>query len=230
VDEYAVQQFILERFAALDLDPDHPPIVAVNANAANPHYAPGPDQSSPIRAGDMVLIDLWAKERATPGACFADITWTAFCGDEPPAKAQRIFEIVAAARDAAVAFVRERFAAGEPVYGYEVDDACRAVIQDAGYGEAFFHRTGHSLGTEVHFTGVNIDNLETQDRRRLMPGVLFTIEPGIYLPDDDFDGSMPAKGLGIRSEINCFVHEDRLEVTTLPLQGEVIKLDCAGNP
>ena len=230
VDEYAVQQFILERFAALDLDPDHPPIVAVNANAANPHYAPGPDQSSPNRAGDMVLIDLWAKERATPGACFADITWTAFCGDEPPAKAQRIFEIVAAARDAAVAFVRERFAAGEPVYGYEVDDACRAVIQDAGYGEAFFHRTGHSLGTEVHFPGVNIDNLETQDRRRLMPGVLFTIEPGIYLPDYDFDGSTPAKGLGIRSEINCFVHEDRLEVTTLPLQGEVIKLDCAGNP
>lgn len=225
IDEYAVQQFIMARFAALGLDPDHPPIVAVNANAANPHYAPGPDQSRPIRAGDMVLIDLWAKERATPGACFADITWTAFCGDEPPARAQRIFEIVAAARNAAVAFIQARFAAGEPVYGYEVDDACRAVIQDAGYGEAFFHRTGHSLGTEVHFTGVNIDNLETQDRRRLMPGVMFTVEPGIYLPDENFDGSPAAKGLGIRSEINCFVHKDGVEVTTLPLQEEIVRLE-----
>jgi len=224
IGEYDVQQFIMDRFAALDLDPDHAPIVAVNANAANPHYAPSESDSRAIHAGDMVLIDLWARERNSPHDCFADITWTAYCGAEPPQKARRVFAIAAAARDAAIAFIEERFTADEPVYGYEVDDACRAVIEEAGFGEHFFHRTGHSLGSEVHFTGVNIDNLETKDRRRLIPGVMFTIEPGIYLPDYDFDGSPAAKGLGIRSEVNCFVHEGGVEVTTLPLQTEIVAL------
>jgi Xaa-Pro aminopeptidase len=119
-------------------------------------------------------------------------------------------------------------AANQPVYGYAVDDACRAVIDAAGYGAAFFHRTGHSLGVRGHFNGVNIDNLETQDRRRLLPHLLFTIEPGIYLPDADFDGSGRARGLGIRSEINCLVTEDGLEVTTLPLQTEIVALMGGG--
>ncbi len=131
---------------------------------------------------------------------------------------------MAGGRDAAVALAQQRIAAGEPVYGYEVDDACRAVIAQAGYGDAFFHRTGHSLGTLGHFNGVNIDNYETQDRRALIPSIMFTIEPGIYLPSDDFDGSGLGKGIGIRSEINCFVHPHSLEVTTLPLQTEVLSL------
>jgi Xaa-Pro aminopeptidase len=224
ITEYDVQQFILERFAAADLDPDHPPIVAVNRHAADPHYAPTAARHSPIRLGDAVLIDLWARERGNPDACFADITWTAFCGAETPQRAADIFHLVAAARDAAVAFVQGKLSAGAEIHGFEVDDACRSVIQQAGYGEHFLHRTGHSLGSALHFTGVNIDNLETQDRRRLMPGVMFTIEPGIYLPDFNFDDSPEAKGLGIRSEINCIVHENRLEVTTLPLQTELTPL------
>lgn len=224
VTEYDVQQFIMAEFAERGLETDHPPLVAVNGNAANPHYAPTAERTAPIQVGDMVLIDLFARETNGPNACFADITWTAFCGERVPPKAAGIFAVVAAARDRAVAFVEERLAAGEAVYGYEVDDACRVVIAEAGYGDAFFHRTGHSLGSEVHFTGVNLDNLETQDRRRLVPGVLVTIEPGIYLPDFNFDDSPAPKGLGIRSEINCFVHEDRLEVTTLPMQTEIINL------
>jgi Xaa-Pro aminopeptidase len=224
VTEYEVQQLIMAEFAARNLDPDHPPIVAVNANAADPHYAPSAGRTTPIQPGDMVLIDLWARERNSPSDCFADITWTAYCGSEAPPEAERIFQVVRQARDQAVAFIDAQFAAGETVYGFEVDDACRTVIEEAGFGEHFIHRTGHSLGSDVHFTGVNIDNLETQDRRALIPGVMFTIEPGIYQPAFNFDESEVAKGLGIRSEINCVVHTGRLEVTTLPLQEEIVCL------
>ena len=129
--------------------------------------------------------------------------------------------MVAAARDRAVEFIQARLDAGEPVYGYEVDDASRQVIIDAGYGDFIMHRTGHSLGPTGHYIGVNIDNLESQDRRQLIPGVMFTIEPGIYMADFNFDDSSTSKGLGIRSEINCYMHADRVEVTTLPLQTEV---------
>ncbi len=221
--EYDVQQFILERFAALGLDPDHPPLVAVNRNAAIPHYAPDPQRNSPIQPGDMLLIDLWAKEPA-PQACFADITWVAYCGSQVPEKAQEVFQVVAAARDAAVQAIQEAIAAGRMLHGYEVDDMAREVIEKAGYGRGILHRTGHSLGPQIHWNGVNIDNLETQDRRKLIPGVMFTIEPGIYLPECDFDRSGQAKGLGIRSEINCIVHPDRLEITTVPLQKEIVPL------
>ena len=222
--EFEIQQLITEYFTANGCETDHPAIVSVNAHAADPHYAPTPATSRPIVSGDMVLIDLWARLAGDPTACYADITWTGYCGAQAPARASAIFAHVAAGRDAAVALAAQRIAAGEPVYGYEVDDACRAVIAAAGYGEAFFHRTGHSLGTLGHFNGVNIDNYETQDRRALIPGIMFTIEPGIYLPTYDFDGAGTAKGLGIRSEINCFVHPDRLEVTTLPLQTEILAL------
>jgi Xaa-Pro aminopeptidase len=137
---------------------------------------------------------------------------------------QEIFQLVSGGRNAAIRFIQQRLDAGEPVYGYEVDDACREVIAQSGYGERFIHRTGHSLGTTTHFNGVNIDNLETQDRRQLIPGVMFTIEPGIYLPHADFDGSTTPKGCGVRSEVNCLMHADRVEVTTLPLQTEIMAL------
>ena len=132
--------------------------------------------------------------------------------------------MLSTARDAAVTFCNERLGAGNTVHGYEVDDVCREVIADAGYGDAFFHRTGHSLGVTGHYNGVNIDNLETRDRRSLIPHVMFTVEPGIYLPDFNFDGSRAAKGIGLRTEINCLVLADRIEVTTLPLQKEIVTL------
>ncbi|RIK41213.1 MAG: hypothetical protein DCC55_12540 [Chloroflexi bacterium] len=222
--EWDVHQLICDQFAAHGMDLEFTPIVAVNRNAADPHYAPSAEHHSPIQNGDVVLIDLWNRVSADPYGCLADITWTAYCGGETPPKVREIFEIVARGRDTAVDFIQSRLAAGVPVYGYEVDDACRAVIEQAGYGPAFFHRTGHSLGWLDHFLGVNIDNLETQDRRQLMPGVLFTIEPGIYLPEFNFDESAPPKGLGIRSEINCTVTAGEVEITTLPLQAEVAAL------
>lgn len=222
--EYTVQQVITDFFVAHAMDYDHPAIVAVNAHAADPHYAPSAESHAPIGPGDMVLIDLWAREMHTPLDCFADITWVGYCGAEPPASARAVFEVVAAGRDAAVRYMQEHMATGATVYGYAVDDACRAVIADAGYGDAFFHRTGHSLGAKVHYNGINIDNLETQDRRSLIPHVMFTIEPGVYLPTCDFDGSGRHLGLGIRSEINCLVMPTGVEVTTLPLQTEIIAL------
>lgn len=222
--EYAVQQVITRHLDEHKMEYDHGAIVSVNGNAADPHYSPTADRHAPIGPGDMVLIDLWGRETRSPLDCFADITWTAYCGAEVPAFARQIFSVVASGRDAAVHAIQQQMAANQPVYGYAVDDACRAVIDAAGYGAAFFHRTGHSLGVRGHFNGVNIDNLETQDRRRLLPHLLFTIEPGIYLPDADFDGSGRARGLGIRSEINCLVTEHGLEVTTLPLQTEIVAL------
>jgi len=224
VTELDVQRLIADYFEANDLECDHPPIVAVNAHAANPHYAPSAATPTLIQPGDMVLIDLWARERRTAHDCYADITWVAYAGAEAPAAARRLFSVLSAARDAAVAFCNERLAAGQPVYGYEVDDACRQVIVDAGYGDAFFHRTGHSLGVTGHYNGVNIDNLETRDRRSLIPHVMFTVEPGLYLPAFDFDGSPAPKGIGLRTEINCLVLPDRVEVTTLPLQTEIVAL------
>ncbi len=224
ITEYAVQQFIVEQFRAAGLTWDHDPIVAVNGNAALPHYAPNAQQHSPIRTGDVLLIDLWAKESNGPADCYADVTWTAYCGDGPPRAASRVFEVVAQARDTALSVINRAFESGNTVHGYEVDEAVSAVIKGAGFGEGILHRTGHSLGPNTHWNGVNIDNVETQDRRTLIPGVMFTIEPGIYLPRLDFDGSGQPKGLGIRSEVNCIVHDGRLEVTTLPYQTELIPL------
>ena len=223
VTEYDAQQHIADLFVDAGMKPVRC-IVAVNANAADPHYFPGEGLHSPIREGDVVLIDLWNREEGDPEACVADCTWTAYCGAETPQKVTEIFGIVARARDRAVEFIQERLSSGRDVYGYEADDACREVIEGAGYGHAFFHRTGHSLGPTGHFIGVNIDNLETRDRRKILPGVMFSIEPGIYLPDFNFDNSVQAKGLGIRSEIDCYVHPDRVEVTTLPLQTKVTAL------
>ena len=219
-NEYEVQQVVSAKFAELGMEP-MPCIVSVNANAADPHYGPSEKHHSPIHVGDMVLIDLWTKEADNPEGSMADLTWTAYCGEVVPEKVKAVFDVVAATRDHAVEFIRERLAAGEAVSGAEVDGAARAVVEQAGYGPYFIHRTGHSLGPTGHYLGVNIDGLETEDRRELLPGVMFTIEPGIYMPDFDFDDSPTAKGLGIRSEINCYMTPGHVEVTSLPLQTEV---------
>ncbi len=215
VTEYDVQSFIMERFDAEDLIPGHPPIVAVNAKASDPHYYPTADQHQPIQPGDFVLIDLWAKQKA-PDAVYADTTWVAYAGTNAPQRYVEVFEIVRDARDLAVSFIRESFATGEAVYGYAVDDLVRSYITQRGYGEFFIHRTGHSIGTEIHGNGVNIDNLETKDERALIPGVCFSIEPGIYLPK-----------FGVRTEINVFIADltsEGVVVTTLPAQEEVLML------
>lgn len=214
VTECGIQDFMLRQFAERGLEVDHPPIVGVNAHGADPHFSPRRDADTPLNWGDYLLIDLWGRE-PTPDAIVGDITWVAYAGSEVPKRAQTVLGLVRDARDAAVAFARERLRAGTPVYGYEVDDACRAVIVAAGLGEYFFHRTGHSIGTTGHGNGVNIDNLETQDRRRLMPGVGFSVEPGIYLAHE---------GFGVRLEIDCYVTENDVEVTTLPLQNEWVLL------
>jgi len=201
ITEFAVKQFIRERFAASGLVTDHGPIVGANENSSNPHYEPQSGATREIRRGDWLLIDMWAKADSPEGVYY-DITWTGFCGVEPPAEIANVFGIVTAARDCAVRFIEEGVGAGRVLRGFEVDDAARAVIRERGFGEYFFHRTGHSIGAEVHGSGANMDNLETHDVRRVIPWTCFSIEPGIYLPN-----------FGVRSEVNVFVGEDGARVT-----------------
>ncbi|MEO8025361.1 MAG: M24 family metallopeptidase [Bryobacteraceae bacterium] len=201
LNEYQVQQFIREQFTNNRMTTDHGPIVGVNENASNPHYEPSADIWKPIRPGDCVLIDLWAK-LDQPDAVYYDITWTGFCGETPPEEYQKIFDVVTGARDAAIERVKARCASGTALEGYEVDDAARDHIKAAGYGEYFVHRTGHSIGTEVHGAGANMDNLETHDVRRVSSWTCFSIEPGVYLPQ-----------FGVRSEINMFIEEHGARVT-----------------
>ena len=193
VRETTVQKVILHHFEKNSVMADHAPIVAVGPHSGDPHYEPKAGADSLIQEGDFVLIDLWAKCKK-PRAVYSDLTRVAFVGKEVPARYQEIFAIVAAARDAAIAKVKSAFAAKQVLRGWEVDNACRAVIEKAGYGEYFVHRTGHSIGQEVHGNGANIDGLETRDDRRIMPRTCFSVEPGIYLPE-----------FGIRSEVDVFV-------------------------
>ncbi len=213
VRETEVQQRIMDHFAAHKLVTDHPPIVGVGPHSGDPHYAPGPGSDAPIRQGDFVLIDLWAKcDR--PRAVYSDLTWTCFVGKEVPERYREIFGIVARARDAAIAKVRDAFGAGRPLRGWEVDQAARDVIDKAGYGEYFCHRTGHSIGQETHGNGANMDNLETHEERRVLPRTCFSVEPGIYLPE-----------FGVRSEVNVFVDgQNRVHVTGGDPQTEVVPL------
>ncbi|HXF48707.1 MAG TPA: Xaa-Pro peptidase family protein [Verrucomicrobiae bacterium] len=212
-DEYEVQQFIWNYYSEYGMTADSPPIVAVNANAANPHYLPTAEVFSPIKKGDLVLIDMWAK-KDTAGAIYGDMTWMGYVGDKLPEEIAKIWAVEVEARDKAIQFVTERMAKGQKTFGYEVDDVARGVIEKAGFGSNFTHRTGHSIGVEVHGNGVNIDNFETHDRRELVPGVCFSIEPGIY-----FEGKY-----GFRSEIDMFIHSGRAEVTTQPVQKEILLL------
>jgi Xaa-Pro aminopeptidase len=201
VAEHDVQARILEAFERAGLETMHGPDVAASENAANPHYAPSADAPRRIVRGDLLLIDLWARER--DGGVYADQTWMASIG-APSARAETIWEAVRDARDAALALLSERIAAGMPVHGGEADDAARNVITARGFGAQFWHRTGHSIDSrELHGSGPQIDNLESRDDRLLIPGVGFSIEPGIYLPGE----------LGVRSEVNAYVGEDALLVT-----------------
>ncbi|MBI2684811.1 MAG: aminopeptidase P family protein [Acidobacteria bacterium] len=201
VNEYTIKAFILGAFDRAGLFTDHGPIVGVNANASNPHYEPEAEASEAIRQDDVVLIDLWAK-LSRPGAVYYDITWTGYTGETIPDEVQRVFSVVTGARDAAVAKVQNSIGAGLPLCGFEVDDACRAHIREHGMGDYFIHRTGHSIGEDVHGSGANMDNLETHDERRVIPWTCFSVEPGVYLP-----------AFGIRSEVNVFVGDREARVT-----------------
>jgi Xaa-Pro aminopeptidase len=210
VNEFEVQQRMLDWFEELGLKPELPNVSA-QENAGNPHYMPPQEGSRFIRPNELVLIDLWAKLRV-PGAVFADITWVAYTGARVPDEFARAFAAVRDGRDAAVELVQSSVGAGADLRGWQVDRACRDVINRAGYGELFIHRTGHSLGEEVHGNGVHMDDYETRDDRRLIPGTGFTIEPGVY--NDRF---------GVRTEINMFVGEREARVTG-PLQQEIVTL------
>lgn len=212
VTECMVQDWIMDGFRDNSMETEDPPIVAVNEHSGQPHYSPEHDNDTEIKKGDFVLIDMWARKKE-PKATYVDITWTGFVGEEVPERYTQIFNIVAEARDTGVQLIRDRWEAGKDIAGWEVDNATRAVIEDAGYGKFFTHRTGHSIDTSVHGNGVNIDNLETQDRRKIIPGMGFSIEPGIYLSE-----------FGIRSEIDVFMTENGPEITTLPLQEQVLPL------
>jgi Xaa-Pro aminopeptidase len=211
VTEFEIHNFILDSFRSAGLFTDHGPIVAVNANASNPHYVPSAERHSEIRKGDLLLIDLWAKFDR-PGAVYYDITWTGFCGQAPPDAMLNVFCIVTGARDAAVSLVRQAASEGREIAGYHVDDAARGYIAAAGYADYFFHRTGHSIGEEVHGNGANMDNYETHDERRILPCTCFSVEPGIYLPE-----------FGIRSEVNVYRGEHAAEVTG-EVQTELLRL------
>ena len=215
ITQYDAQQYIVRRYGELGLDcMGEWPMVGTNEHPADPHFEPSPANARPIKHGDTVLIDLWAK-LAQPRSIFYDITWCGFVGQHPPAKYVEIFHAVRDARDAAVAFVRERFAAGTPVHGWEVDDVCRGVVRKAGYGDYFIHRTGHSIGEQVHGNGVNIDNLETKDERRIVPGVCFSIEPGIYLAGE----------MAVRSELDVFITPSGSVEVAGPTQQELVLID-----
>ncbi|MGA8768577.1 MAG: Xaa-Pro peptidase family protein [Candidatus Acidiferrales bacterium] len=209
--EVELQTWILERFRANGLTTAEPPIAAVQPNNGNPHYEPKPGASRPIRAGDLLLLDIWAKcDR--PSSVYYDITWVGYLGERVPEAYAKIFRIVRDARNRAIEFVREEVAHGRTIHGWEVDRAAREVIRKAGYAKYFVHRTGHSIGQEVHGNGANMDSLETRDDRKIVARTCFSIEPGIYLPE-----------FGIRSEVNVYVGEREARVTGA-IQEEILPL------
>jgi Xaa-Pro dipeptidase len=208
-NEYQIQQWFMEAFQRENLVTDDPPIVGVNANSGNPHYEPHAQGSAPIREGDFVLLDVWAKKN-TPGAVYYDITWTGFMGKAPSERMRDVFAVVSGARDAGVKTVQDAIASGRAIAGWEVDRATREHIRKAGFGDYFIHRTGHSIGTDVHANGANMDDLETHDERRILSNSCFSIEPGVYLPE-----------FGVRSEVNVLVRPKAAEVTG-KIQREIV--------
>jgi Xaa-Pro aminopeptidase len=201
-DEFAMVDLLQRAMKTEGLLWEHGPNVSCGPNSADSHYEPSPETSRPIRSGDFVLIDIWAR-LDQPGSCFYDITWTGVVGREPSAREQQIFATVRDARDAAIHAVQEAYAAGTPIPGWKADDAARNVIRAAGFGECFTHRTGHNIATDLHGNGAHLDNLETHDERLLLPNTCFSVEPGIYFPGE----------FGIRSEINMITRPGRAEVT-----------------
>lgn len=203
ITEYDVQQFILNEFSENQCETSDAPICAVNAHSANPHYSPSSQNSTLIKKGDFILIDLWCKQKI-PNAVYADITRVGVAASKPLEKQQAIFNIVKKAQDAAAELVRQRFLSKKSLMGWEIDHLCRQVIIDAGYGEYFTHRTGHNIDIKDHGNGANIDNFETHDQRQILPGTCFSIEPGIYLPGE----------FGIRLEYDVYIHHDcQIQIT-----------------
>ena len=209
--EYDLQQWILEEFASAGIAREEGPDVAVNANASDPHYGPVASKAAPIREGDLLLLDVWGKIDA-PGSVYYDITWIGFLGARVPEKYAKVFRIAREARDKAVDLIVSSIAAGKPLQGWQVDKAARSVIEKAGYGKYFFHRTGHSIGESVHGNGANMDGLETRDVRHLIPHTCTSVEPGIYLPE-----------FGIRTELNVYIGEHEARVTGT-VQNEILAL------
>lgn len=208
--EYEMQQWMVEAMRRDDVIADDGPIVGVNKNSADPHFEPRADRSTPIKEGDLVLIDIWGKKNS-PGAVYYDITWTGVVG-QPSDRHRQIFDIVRAGRDAGIKKVKEAIASRHKLAGWEVDEATRSSIQSAGYGEYFVHRTGHSIGIAIHANGANMDNLETKDDREILPNTCFSIEPGVYLPE-----------FGVRSEVNMLVRPGSAEVTGR-VQQELVRI------
>ena len=207
--EHEIQQWFMENFARENMITDDPPIVAVNGNSGNPHYEPSASHPVPIREGDFVLLDVWAKKN-TPGAVYYDITWVGFVGTTPSERQRDVFNIVREARDIGVKTAVDAIAAQKPIAGWQVDHAVRDHIKHAKFGEYFIHRTGHSIGTEVHSNGANMDDLEIHDERRILPNSCFSIEPGIYLPE-----------FGVRLEVDVLVRTSSAEVTG-KIQKEIV--------
>lgn len=199
--EYDLAQWILEQFEASNLETPSGPVAAVPPNNGNPHYEPGPEGSLRIRAGDLLLLDVWGKLKK-PNSVFYDVTWIGFLGSQVPEQYRRVFAIVKGTRDRAVQFVKESVAAGKKIHGWEVDKVARDFMKKNGHAKDFVHRTGHSIGIEIHGNGANMDGLETKDDRMVIPRTCFSIEPGIYL-----------KAFGIRSEVNMYVGEHEARVT-----------------
>lgn len=222
IDEYTVQQHIMQCFKDSGLETYDPPIVGVNAHAADPHFEVSPTGSLPIRPGDWVLIDLWAR---LPGDhnIFSDITWVGYCGDKVPTRQREVYGAVKGARDAALALAKRAWNNKQRLEGWQLDDAARAVIIEAGFERAIKHRTGHSLspGKTAHGIGVNLDNMETHDTREVMPGVGYTIEPGIYLPNEKLEGRT---GIGVRLEINVYTDPKTGPRVTSCIQDEPLLL------
>ena len=209
--EFEMVQWLSEAMRREKLVWENGPNVSANANSSDSHYEPTAEKSSPIREGDFILIDIWGRLEK-PGSIFYDITWTGVVGREPTDREQLVFEVVRNARDAAIAKVEQAFAAGQPICGYEADDAARAVINLAGFGEFFTHRTGHNIAEEIHGPGAHLDNLETHDERRILPNTCFSVEPGIYLPE-----------FGVRSEIDMLTAPGRAWVTG-NVQKELVRI------
>lgn len=213
--EYDLQQWILQRFEENGIMTEEGPDVAVNANASDPHYGPARERSSPIREDDLLLLDVWGKQK-TANSVYYDITWMGYLGATVPEKYAKIFNVLREARDRAVELIRTSVKSRKPLQGWQVDKAARSVVEKAGYGKYFFHRTGHNIGTSVHGNGANMDGLETHDERHLIPETCNSVEPGIYLPE-----------FGMRTEVDVYIGQNDVRVTGA-IQKEILPLLAYG--
>jgi Xaa-Pro aminopeptidase len=209
--EHGLKEFILKEFEAAGIQTNEGPDIAVNEHASDPHYGPSAERPTPVREGDILLMDVWGKLKK-PGSVYYDITWMGYLGAKVPEKFAKVFAVVREARDTGVELIQRNVAAGKPIQGWQVDNAVRKVIEKARYGKYFFHRTGHNIGQSVHGNGANMDGLETKDVRHLIPRTCTSIEPGIYLPE-----------FGIRSEVNVYIGEKEARVTGA-VQTEILPL------